>query len=76
MKDNRITMVQWTNVNQNSSFVNPPPLPWLSEISGAVHLALPGFNFILLSQLVPALNGYPYTMYHVTKLIEVYLTGG
>ena len=33
-------MVQWTNVNQNNRFVNPPPLPLLSEVSGVVHLAL------------------------------------
>ena len=26
------------------------------------------FNFILLAQLIPALNRYPYTMYHVSKL--------
>ena len=26
------------------------------------------FNFILLAQLVPALNRYPYTVYHVAKL--------
>ena len=39
-----ITMAQWTNVNRNNRFVNPPPLPWLSEISGALHLALPGLT--------------------------------
>ena len=69
MKDKKINMVQWTNVNRNSRFVNPPPLSWLSEISGAVHLALPGFNFILLAKLVPALNRYPYTIYHVRGLL-------
>ena len=37
-------MAQWTNVNRNNRFVNPPPLPWLSEISGALHLALPGLT--------------------------------
>ena len=35
-------MAQLTNVNQNNRFVNPLPLPWLSEIFEAVHLALPG----------------------------------
>ena len=34
-------MTQWTNVNQNNGFVNPPALPWLSEISETIHLALP-----------------------------------
>ena len=38
----RITMAQWINVNWNNRFVNPQPLPWLSEISGAIHLALLG----------------------------------
>ena len=37
-----ITMAQWTNINRNNRFVNPPPLSWMSEISGAVHLALLG----------------------------------
>ena len=37
-------MAQWTNVNRNDRFVNPPPLPWLSEISGTIHLALPGLT--------------------------------
>ena len=31
----------WTNVNWNNRFVNPLPLPWLCEISEAMHLALP-----------------------------------
>ena len=35
-------MEQWTNVNRNNRFINPPLLPWMSEVSGAVHLALPG----------------------------------
>ena len=39
-------MAQWINVNQSNRFVNPPPLPWLSEISGAVHLALPGLTAV------------------------------
>ena len=40
MKANSI--VQWTEHNQNNRFVNLPSLPWLSENSGAVHLAQPG----------------------------------
>ena len=32
-------MAQWTNLNQNNSFVNLPQLPLLCEKSGAVHLA-------------------------------------
>ena len=35
-------MAQWVNRLQNNIFVNPPPLPLLCEISGAVHLAQPG----------------------------------
>ena len=35
-------MVQWVNHLQNNIFVNPPPLPLLCEISGALHLAQPG----------------------------------
>ena len=38
------SMVQWTERNRNNKFVNPPSLPLLSEISGAVHLALPGLT--------------------------------
>ena len=38
------SMVQWTERNRNNGFVNPPKLPWLSEISGAVHLAQPGIT--------------------------------
>ena len=37
-------MAQWTNLNRNSSFVNPPPLPVLCGVSGAVHLAEPGLT--------------------------------
>ena len=35
-----------TRVNRlrNNVFVNPPPLPLLCEISGAVHLAQPGLT--------------------------------
>ena len=33
-------MVQWTNHNQHSRFVNLLSLPWLSKISGAIYLAL------------------------------------
>ena len=35
-------MAQWVNHLQNNIFVNPPPLPLLCEISGALHLAQPG----------------------------------
>ena len=35
-------MAQWTNLNRNSIFVNPPPLSVFCEISGALHLAEPG----------------------------------
>ena len=35
-------MVQWVNHLRNNIFVNPPPLPLLCEISGALHLAQPG----------------------------------
>ena len=35
-------MAQWVNRVRNSIFVNPPPLPLLCEISGALHLAQPG----------------------------------
>ena len=31
-------MAQWVNRLQNNIFVNPPPLPLLCEISGALHL--------------------------------------
>ena len=34
-------MVQWTECNQNNGFMNLTPLPWLSEIYGTIHLALP-----------------------------------
>ena len=34
-------MVEWVNRLQNNIFVNPPPLPLLCEISGALHLAQP-----------------------------------
>ena len=44
MKDKRITMVQWTDLNQNNSFVNPQRLPLLCGIFGAVHLALVGLT--------------------------------
>ena len=37
-------MAQWMNLLRNSRFVNPPPLPWLSEISGVVRLAEPGLT--------------------------------
>ena len=35
-------MVQWVNRLRNNIFVNPPPLPLLCEVSGAVDLAQPG----------------------------------
>ena len=37
-------MAQWVNCLRNNIFVNPPPLPLLCEISGALHLAQPGFT--------------------------------
>ena len=37
-------MVQWVNPLWNNSFVNPPPLPLLYEISGALHLAQPNLT--------------------------------
>ena len=37
-------MAQWVNRLRNKIFVNPPPLPILCEISGALHLAQPGFT--------------------------------
>ena len=39
MKDKGITMAQWVNHLRNNIFINPPPLPLLCEISGALHLA-------------------------------------
>ena len=35
-------MAQLVNCLRNNIFVNPPPLPLLCEISGALHLAEPG----------------------------------
>ena len=37
-----VNSIVWTKCNQNNRFVNLPSLPWLSENSGAIHLALPG----------------------------------
>ena len=37
-------MAQWVNRLQNNIFVNPPPLPLSSEISGALHLTQPGLT--------------------------------
>ena len=34
-------MAQWVNHLRNNIFINPPPLPLLCEISGALHLAQP-----------------------------------
>ena len=37
-------MAQRVNRLRNKIFVNPPPLPLLCEISGALHLAQPGLT--------------------------------
>ena len=37
-------MAQWVNRLRNNIFINPPPLPLLCEISGAVHLEQPGLT--------------------------------
>ena len=37
-------MAQWVNCLRNNIFVNPPPLPLLCEISGALHLTQPGLT--------------------------------
>ena len=37
-------MAQWVNHLRNNIFVNPPPLPLLCEISGALHLAQSGLT--------------------------------
>ena len=37
-------MAQWIILNRNSSFVNPPRLSILCEISGPVDLAEPGLT--------------------------------
>ena len=37
-------MAQLVNHLRNNIFVNPPPLPLLCEISGALHLAQPGLT--------------------------------
>ena len=37
-------MVRWVNRLRNNIFVNPPPLPLLCEISGALHLAQLGLT--------------------------------
>ena len=37
-------MAQWVNRLRNNIFANPPPLPLLCEISGALHLAQPGLT--------------------------------
>ena len=37
-------MAQWVNCLWNNIFVNPPPLPLSCEISGALHLVLPGLT--------------------------------
>ena len=37
-------MAQWVSRIRNNIFVNPPPLPLLCKISGALHLAQPGLT--------------------------------
>ena len=37
-------MAQWVNRLRNKIFINPPPLPLLCEISGALHLAQHGLT--------------------------------
>ena len=37
-------MAQWVNRLRNKIFVNPPPLPLLCGISGALYLAQPGLT--------------------------------
>ena len=37
-------MAEWVNRLRNNIFVNPPPLPLLCELSGALHLAQPGLT--------------------------------
>ena len=37
-------MAQWVNRLRNKIFVNPPPLPLLCEISGALHLVQPSLT--------------------------------
>ena len=37
-------MAQWVNRVRNKIFINPPPLPLLCEISGALHLVQPGLT--------------------------------
>ena len=37
-------MAQWVNRLRNKIFVNPPPLPLLCEISGALHLEQPSLT--------------------------------
>ena len=37
-------MAQWVNRLRNKIFINPPPLPLLCEISGALHLTQPGLT--------------------------------
>ena len=37
-------MAEWVNRLLSNIFVNPPPLPLLCEVSGALHLAQPGLT--------------------------------
>ena len=42
-------MAQWVNHLRNNIFINPPPLPLLCEISGALHLVQPGLTAVWLA---------------------------
>ena len=48
-------MAQWVNRLRNNIFVNPPPLPLLCEISGALHLHVAQLG--LISRLAGWLAG-------------------
>ena len=37
-------MAQWVNRLRNNIFVNPPPLPLLCKVTGALHLVQPGLT--------------------------------
>ena len=39
-----IAMAQWIDHLWNNIFINPPPLPLLCEISGALHLVQQGLT--------------------------------
>ena len=40
----KVNSMVGTERNRNNRFVNPLSLPWLSEISGTVHLVQPGLT--------------------------------